>query len=68
MKVKIVMDEVPGRGHLVVASEVDIDALVPGLDVERFDAAVAAADAGCSFSALIRASASVTVRAQLESS
>jgi organic hydroperoxide reductase OsmC/OhrA len=63
-----VMDEVPGKGHLVVASEADVVARVPGIDAERFDAVVAAADAGCSFSALIRASASVTVRARLETS
>jgi osmotically inducible protein OsmC len=67
VRVKIVMDEVPGQGHLVVASEADVVARVPGIDDERFAAAVAAADAGCSFSALIRASASVTVRARLES-
>ena len=66
VNVKIVMDEVPGKGHLVVASEADVVARVPGIDADRFDAVVAAADAGCSFSALIRASASVTVRARLE--
>jgi lipoyl-dependent peroxiredoxin len=68
VNVKIVMDEVPGKGHLVIASEADVVARVPGIDAERFDAVVAAADAGCSFSALIRASASVTVRARLETS
>lgn len=67
VKVQIVMDEVPGKGHLVVASEVEISARVAGLEEERFAALVESADAGCSFSALIRASASVTVRAQLES-
>jgi lipoyl-dependent peroxiredoxin len=68
VNVKIVMDEVPGKGHLVIASEAEVVARVPGIDAERFDAVVAAADAGCSFSALIRASASVTVRARLETS
>lgn len=67
VNVKIVMDEVPGKGHLVIASEAEVVARVPGIDQARFDAAVRAADEGCSFSALIRASASVTVRAQLES-
>jgi osmotically inducible protein OsmC len=65
--VRVVMDEVPGQGHLIVASEVDVDARVPGLSEEAFDAAVAAADATCPFSILIRASASVTVRARLAS-
>ena len=67
VNVKIVMDEVPGKGHLVIASEADVVARVPGIDEARFQAAVRAADEGCSFSALLRASASVTVRAQLES-
>jgi len=66
--VRIVMDEVPGKGHLVVASQVDIFARVPGLEQARFDAAVAAADAGCSFSALIRASATVSIESRLEAS
>jgi osmotically inducible protein OsmC len=61
----VVMDEVPGQGHLVVASEVDVEARVPGVTQEAFDAAVAAADETCPFSILIRASASVTVRARL---
>ena len=63
--VNIVMDEVPDQGHLVVASEVDVAARVAGIGEADFAAAVEAADSGCSFSALIRASASVTVRAHL---
>ena len=66
--VNIVMDEVPDQGHLVVGSEVDVAARVPGIDDADFAVAVEAADVGCSFSALIRASASVTVRAHLEAS
>jgi osmotically inducible protein OsmC len=62
----ITMDEVEGKGHLIVASVLDASGRVGGLDDEGFARAVAAADAGCSFSALLRASASVTVRAQLE--
>jgi lipoyl-dependent peroxiredoxin len=66
---RVLMDEVPGRGHLVVASQVEITARVPGLDESRFDALVHAADAGCSFSTLLRdASASVSVNASLEAS
>jgi lipoyl-dependent peroxiredoxin len=68
VETRVVMDEVPGQGHLVVASEVDVDARVPGVTQETFDAAVAAADATCPFSILIRASASVTVRARLTAS
>jgi osmotically inducible protein OsmC len=65
VQARVVMDEVPGQGHLVVASEVDVEARVPGVSQEDFDAAVSAADATCPFSILIRASASVTVRARL---
>jgi lipoyl-dependent peroxiredoxin len=65
VNVRVVMDEVPGQGHLVVASEVDVDARVPEVTQDAFDAAVAAADATCPFSTLIRASASVTVRGRL---
>ena len=65
VNVRVVMDEVPGSGHLVVGSEVDVEARVAGVTQDTFDAAVAAADATCPFSALIRATASVTVRARL---
>jgi osmotically inducible protein OsmC len=64
----VTMDEVEGRGHLIVASELDVSARAEGIDEAGFESAVAAADAGCSFSALIRASASVSVRADLQAS
>jgi osmotically inducible protein OsmC len=56
----ITMDEVEGRGHLVIHSALDVRAGVPDLDTERFAAAVAAAHEGCSFSSLLR-DAGVTV-------
>ncbi|HJR95749.1 MAG TPA: OsmC family peroxiredoxin [Gaiellaceae bacterium] len=62
----ITMDEVAGAGHRIVASDIAARAVVPGADAETFGAAAKAADAGCSFSALIRASATVTVDAVLE--
>jgi lipoyl-dependent peroxiredoxin len=62
----ITMDEVAGEGHRIVASDISARAVVPGADAETFAAAAKAADAGCSFSALIRASATVTVEATLE--
>jgi osmotically inducible protein OsmC len=64
---RVVMDEVEGQGHLVVASEVDVRGRVPGIDAAAFERAVAEADEGCPFSTLIKATASVTVRAHLES-
>jgi organic hydroperoxide reductase OsmC/OhrA len=62
----VTMDEVEGKGHLVVDSTIEARARVTGLDADVFRRAVEAADAGCSLSALIRASASVSVNARLE--
>ncbi len=60
-----VMDEVEGKGHLVVASSLQVKAEAPGLDEADFQAAVERADAGCPISTLIRCSAAVSVAAQL---
>jgi lipoyl-dependent peroxiredoxin len=61
----ITMDEVPGKGHLVVASHVAVRVQAEGIEAAGLERATAQADQGCSFSALIRESASVTVRAEL---
>ena len=66
MHCTITMDEVEGEGHRIVASDISARAVVRGADAEKFAAAAQAADAGCSFSALVRASATVTVEATLE--
>jgi lipoyl-dependent peroxiredoxin len=62
---KCVMDEVEGRGHLVVASELQVSADVPGLDEAAFREAVERADAGCPVSTLIRGTADVGIDARL---
>jgi osmotically inducible protein OsmC len=62
----VTMDEVEGRGHQIVHSAIEAHAFVPGADREGFDQAVVEADKGCPFSALIRASAEVSVDARLE--
>jgi osmotically inducible protein OsmC len=62
----ITMDEVPGKGHLVVASDLDVRAKADGIDAEGLQRVAETANQGCSFSALVRASASVTVRAELD--
>jgi osmotically inducible protein OsmC len=62
----VTMDEVEGKGHLIVDSTIEAAARVPDVDAEGFRRVVEAADAGCSLSALIRASASVSVNARLE--
>ena len=63
---RVTLDEVAGQGHLIVSSAISARARVPGVDDASFSAAVEAADAGCTFSALIRASAKVQVDATLE--
>jgi len=62
----ITMDEVQGVGHRIVASEIVASGVVPGCDAAAFAQAAETADQGCSFSALIRASATVTIDASLE--
>ena len=63
----ITMDEVGDKGHLIVASDIDVRARATGIDQAGVDEAARVADEGCPFSALIRASASVSVRAELAS-
>jgi osmotically inducible protein OsmC len=62
----ITMDEVEGAGHRIVASHVAARAVVPGAGADVLAEAASAADEGCPFSALIRASAAVTYEATLE--
>ena len=64
----VTMDEVEGKGHRIVASELEVSGRADGIDEAGFESAARAADEGCSFSALIRASASVSVRASLQTS
>ena len=62
----ITMDEVAGKGHFIVASAISARVVAPGADGAILAQAAKAADEGCQFSALIRASATVTVEATLE--
>jgi osmotically inducible protein OsmC len=64
----IIMDEVEGVGHRIVSSSLSARGTAPGADAASFAQAAEAADAGCPFSALIKASATVTVEAILEGS
>ena len=64
--VTIEMDEVEGEGHQIVGSRVEFVVQVDGLDDAALQAALAEADEGCPFSALLkRAGASVSVSARL---
>ena len=51
---RIVMDEVEGQGHQIVASHVEMAAAADGLDDAGLRAATAKADEGCPFSSLLR--------------
>lgn len=62
----IVMDEVEGRGHQIVASHLDVVVAADGLDEDALRSHVAKADEGCPFSELLRrAGAEVHVSARL---
>ncbi len=61
----VTLDEVEGQGHLIVSSELDVRAWADGLDSAGLEQASHKADEGCTLSALIRASASVSVHAEL---
>ena len=59
---RIVMDEVPGQGHQIVGSVLRVRADVDGADDASIDEAIAKADEGCPFSALLkRAGADVQI-------
>lgn len=61
----VTMDEVVDKGHQIVHSEIEAHGRVPSCDEAAFAQAAELADATCPFSALIRASATVTVSATL---
>ena len=62
-----VLDEVEGKGHRIVRMELSVRGRVPGVGASAFAGAVAAADAGCPFSALARdAGAEVAIDAALD--
>ena len=59
---RVVMDEVPGQGHQIVASHVTVHAPVDGVDADTLAETLERADAGCPFSTLLRnAGVEVTV-------
>jgi len=62
----VVMDEVAGQGHVIVESQLRVRARVAGIDEDAFCQVVSEADEGCSFSKLIKASAKVSIDAELE--
>ena len=65
VSVRVVMDEVEGQGHRIVRSEVSGTAKADGLTEDVLAEVARAADEGCPFSALIRASAEVVVEVRV---
>lgn len=63
---RVTMDEVEGVGHRIVSSAISARGVAPGADAASFAQAAEEADAGCPFSSLIKASATVTIEATLE--
>ncbi|HEV8603567.1 MAG TPA: OsmC family peroxiredoxin [Gaiellaceae bacterium] len=66
VRCRVTMDEVEGKGHQIVHSTIDASARADGIDAAAFAEAAEVADEECPFSALIKASAGVTVNAKLE--
>ena len=66
MSATTTLDEVEGAGHRIVGVELAARAHVPGMEREAFERAARAADEGCPFSALVKASATVSIVADLE--
>lgn len=64
-RVIVTMDEVEGKGHQIIHSQIEVRGEVPGCDEATFAQAAEAADVGCPFSALIRGIATVGVSASL---
>jgi osmotically inducible protein OsmC len=62
----VTLDQVADGSHRIVASELFARARVTGIDAAGLDQVAAAASKGCTFSALIEASGTVTVNATLE--
>jgi lipoyl-dependent peroxiredoxin len=62
----VTLDEVEGGSHRIVQSDLLARARVKEEDAETLERAATAADEGCPLSALLRASAVVTVKATLE--
>jgi lipoyl-dependent peroxiredoxin len=66
VRAKVTLDEVEGGSHRIVASELLARARVKEIDAAKLQRVAEEASAGCTLSALIEASATVTVSATLE--
>ncbi|MDX6409114.1 MAG: lipoyl-dependent peroxiredoxin [Gaiellaceae bacterium] len=62
----VTLDQVEDGSHRIVASDLLARARVTGIEEAALQEAAEAANRGCTFSALIEASGTVTVKAELE--
>jgi lipoyl-dependent peroxiredoxin len=62
----VTLDEVEGGSHRIVSSDLRARARGEGIEAGALERAAGAADDGCPFSALIKASGIVTVNVELE--
>jgi osmotically inducible protein OsmC len=62
----VTLDEVEGGSHRIVSSQLHARARGDGIGAAALEQAAHAADEGCPFSALIKASGTVDVNAELE--
>lgn len=62
----VTLDEVEGGSHRIVASNLYARARVQDMETAELERIARVADQGCPFSALIKASGTVTVTAELE--
>jgi osmotically inducible protein OsmC len=62
----VTLDEVEGGSHRIVSSGVHVRARGDGIELDGLEQAARAADEGCPFSALIKASATVDIDVELQ--
>ena len=62
----VTLDEVEGGSHRIVSSQVHARARGDGIERDALEQAAGAADEGCPFSALLKASGTVSVDVELE--
>jgi osmotically inducible protein OsmC len=62
----VTLDEVEGGSHRIVSSELNGRVRADGVDPQALERAAQAADEGCPFSALIKASGTVIVNTEIE--
>jgi len=58
-------EQLPGGGFGITSMDLEVQASVPGLEQEQFEAALRDAEAGCPVSNAVRGNVAIDVRAEL---